>query len=93
MVTDGEPTANRPKRVVTRLHETDRGPCEQTILGTRWHPPTRAIAALSGSYPEGRRFRSCPRYEENPWESHISQGLAFRGIAVAPLVRATPEGS
>jgi hypothetical protein len=34
------------------------------------------IARRSGSQPEGRRFRSCPRYEENPWHSYMCRGFS-----------------
>jgi hypothetical protein len=37
--------------------------------------PRSAGGGFSGSQTEGRRFKSCPRYEENPWDTHIYQGL------------------
>ena len=27
-------------------------------------------------FGERRRFKSCPRYEEDPWDTHISRGLS-----------------
>ena len=51
-----------------------------------------AVQASSGSQPEGRRFKSCPRYEENPWNTYIPEGfLAFEIVEVALHTASIPR--
>ena len=52
--------------------------------------PRSAAPQESGSYPEGRGFKSRSRYEENPWDTHIPEGFLAPGFGDLQLTGPQP---
>ena len=61
-----------PNRAIRRETVRGRNRCRAWLSG--WEA-TYGWIARTDSYPEGRGFKSCPRYEENPWDTYIPEGF------------------